>query len=181
MWSSGGIIQFFRCAGLLIFLGAAPAFAQQSQQPARQGAPTQKTYWDCISPVCTYVPGDKTQRPYGGGTPLDVILNTRLWTEVPEAPDFVKQSRPPEGTLQYQTTGGKDIPRPRLKTSAELQDMEEELDRAGAAADRAAGVKSHFHVEAKKKTKLNAARKPPASSAMQKPLDLSATAKTSQQ
>jgi hypothetical protein len=178
MWSSGRIIQILWGAAILVCIGAMPALAQENQQPAsQQSSGTQKySYWDCISPVCTWQPqSDKTKnaQPYGGGTPLDVILNTRFWTDVPEAKDFVKESRPPEATLHFQTTGGKDIARPKLRTSHELKAMEDELERAGAAADRAAGVKSNFHIEAKKKTK-------PLDST-QKPLDLSATAKTSQQ
>jgi hypothetical protein len=177
MWFLRRIIQFFWGTTILVCIGTTPAFAQESQQPAPQQSSEapKHSYWDCISPVCTWEPQkDKTKnpQPYGGGTPLDVILNTRFWTDVPEAKDFVKESRPPEETLHFQTTGGKDIARPKLRTSNELKAMEEDLERAGAAADRAAGVKSNFHIEAKKKTK-------PLSSAAQKPLDLSA--KTSQQ
>lgn len=159
MWSWRRIIQFLGCAGLAF--GATCALAQQDAQQAQQSDAAQHSYWDCVAPLCTYEapkPGDKNKepRPYGGGTPLDVILSTRYWTDVPEAKDFVKATRPPEDALQYQSTGGKDISRPKPKTAAELQDMQDELERAGAAADRAAGIKSHFHVEPKKK--LSAAR-----------------------
>jgi hypothetical protein len=153
MWDSGPIIQFFCCAGMTLFLGAMPALAQESQQPTpQQDVQTQKP-WDCIAPLCTMEPqkGDKPPQPYGGGTPLDVILNTRFWTDVPEAKPFVKATRPPEETLQYQPTAGKDVVRAKLKTSSELKAMEDDLERAGAAAERAAGVKKkNFHVEAKK-------------------------------
>jgi hypothetical protein len=179
MWSYERIIQFSCGAAILACLGVAPAFAQDSQQ-SQQPTQTPQRYWDCVSPICTYAKPQqdgKTQVPYGGGTPLDVIMNTRFWTDVPPAPDFVKRSRPAEGTLQYQTTGGKDIDRPKPKTSAELQDMEDELERAGAAADRAAGVKSNFHIDAKKR--VSATAKPHAESHARKPLDLSA--RTSQQ
>jgi len=142
MWSSGRIIQFSRRAAILACLCAAPALAQENQQPA----PQQGT-----------VP--KPPQPYGGGTPLDVILNTRLWTDVPEAQDFVKATRPPEGTLEYQPTTGTDPVRPKLRTPAELKAMEDELERTGAAAERAAGFKTkNFHVEAK--TAVSATTKP---------------------
>lgn len=158
MWTSGRIIQFARGAIAFAYVCAAPALAQEAEPAApAQSAQVDNShrYWDCISPLCTYTqpkPGSKqSPQPYGGGTPLDVILNTRFWTDVPEAKDFVKATRPPEDTLEYQPTAGKDIVRPKLRTSAELKDMEEELERAGVAADRAAGIKNrHFHVEAKK-------------------------------
>ncbi len=153
MWFTRQIVAFFWGAALLACLGAPPAFAQENQSPVPQAAQSQQHYWDCISPICTYVQSkesDKPPQPYGGGTPLDVFLNTKLWTDAPEAKPFVKATRPPEDTLHYQTTGGKDIARPKLKTSAELQQMEDELERAGAAGDRAAGIKSHFHVETRK-------------------------------
>jgi hypothetical protein len=157
MWSARRIIPLFWGAAILACFGARPAFAQESQPPAApQATSNQPHYWDCISPLCTYVQPqgkNKAPQPYGGGTPLDVLLNTKLWTNAPEAADFVKATRPPEDTLHYQSTGGKDIARPKLKTSAELQQMQDELERAGAAADRAAGVKSHFHVEGSKVAK----------------------------
>jgi hypothetical protein len=153
MWSFRRIMQFLRrilWRTAIVLIGCTmPAFAQESQQPAPQQdaqAPPQRA-------------PQKPPQPYGGGTPLDVILNTRLWTDVPEAKDFVKATRPPEDTLQYQPTVGQDVQRPKPRTAAELKAMEEELERAGAAADRAAGVKSNFHVEAKK-TKRTARMKP---------------------
>jgi hypothetical protein len=171
MWSSARVIQFSRGAAILACLCTAPALAQENQEPApQQETQTQNSqrYWDCVSPLCTFVEpqqGTKTQsqQPYGGGTPLDVILNTRLWTDVPEAQGFVKATRPSEDTLKYQPTAGKDIVRPKLRTPAELKVMEDELERAGAAADRAAGFKNkNFHVEAKR-----------AASAPTKPIDRS--------
>ncbi len=125
-----------------------PAFAQESQQPAAQQ--------DTQTPQQP----QKPPQPYGGGTPIDVILNTRLWTDIPEAKEFVKATRPPDDTLEYQPTAGKDALRPKPRTPAELKTMEDDLERAGAAAERAAGLKKrNFHVEAKK-TKLSAATKP---------------------
>lgn len=147
------LIRFFFRAGILVCC-AQPVLAQESQQSGQQqggDTPGAPHYWDCISPVCTYThpkPGsDEKPVPYGGGTPLDVILNTRYWTDVPEAKPFVRATRPPPGALDFRTTGGKDIERAKLKTPAELKAMEDELDHAGAAADRAAGVRSNFHIE----------------------------------
>ncbi len=163
MWS--WIVQLARGVAILVCFCAAPALAQDDQQTTtQQDAKPQTRYWDCISPLCTYAAPSKSSKsqapqPYGGGTPLDVILSTRLWSDVPEAKDFVKSTRPPEETLQFQPTAGKDVARPKPRTPTELKAMEEELEQAGAAADRAAGVKSNFHVEAKK-TKLSVRTKP---------------------
>lgn len=149
MWSFGQIIQFFWRTAILVCVCTLPAFAQESQQPA----PQQESETPQQAP-------QKPPQPYGGGTPIDVILNTRLWTDVPEAKDFVKATRPPEDTLEFQPTVGKDPARPKPDTPAQLKAMEDELERAGAAAERAAGLKKrNFHVDAKK-TKLSAATKP---------------------
>jgi hypothetical protein len=156
MWFTRRITAFLGGAAVLTCCGVQPAFAQESQPPMPQATQAQQHYWDCISPICTYVqPKDpnKPPQPYGGGTPIDVFLNTKLWTDTPEPEGFVKATRPPEDTLQYQSTGGKDIDRPKPKNSAELQQMEDELERAGAAGDRAAGIRSHFHIEANKVAK----------------------------
>jgi hypothetical protein len=149
MWSFRQIMQFFWRTTILVVGCTMPAFAQESQQTVpEQGAQNPQQ-----AP-------QKPPQPYGGGTPLDVILNTRLWTDVPEAKEFVKATRPPEDTLEYQPTAGKDVLRPKPRTPEELKAMEDELERAGVAAERAAGVRRrNFHVEAKK-TKLSAATKP---------------------
>ena len=148
MWSSGQIIQFFWRTAIWVCVWTMPALAQESQQPAQPDTQTPQQE------------PQKPPQPYGGGTPIDVILNTRLWTDVPEAKEFVKATRPPEDTLEYQPTFGQDPPRPKPRTPEELKTMEEELERAGAAAERAAGVKKRmFHVEAKT-TRLFATTKP---------------------
>lgn len=72
------------------------------------------------------------ERPKTGGSPLDTLLSTRLWADVPEAKDFVRQSRPASDALDYQPTSGTEIERPGLKTKAELEAMQSELE--GAAA-----------------------------------------------
>jgi hypothetical protein len=142
-------MQFLGRTAILVVGCTMPAFAQESQQPA----PQQDAQTPQQAP-------QKPPQPYGGGTPLDVIMNTKLWTDVPEAEDFVKATRPSEDTLQFQPTVGPDVARPKPRTPAELKAMEEELEQAGAAAERAAGLKKrNFHVEAKK-TKLSARAKP---------------------
>lgn len=120
MWTSRAAFQIFCgivcCGGL----PRAPALAQQAQQtpPAKQ--------------------------PYGGGTPLDVILHTRLWADVPEMKPFVRASRPPETSLDYTPTTGTEPKRPALDTKSELQQMDEQLENAGARNERMAHARKHY-------------------------------------
>jgi hypothetical protein len=74
----------------------------------------------------------KAQRPLKktAGTPLDTIKNTRLWADVPEAKDFVRQSREPTDKLDYQPTTGTDPQRPKLRTKTELEALQTELEGA---------------------------------------------------
>jgi hypothetical protein len=134
MWSLRRTFQFSCRAAILAAASfcAIPAIAQEDQRPPQQEAP-------------------KRPQPYGGGSPLDVLMSTRLWTDVPEAKDFVKATRPPEDRLDYQPTTGADPVRPKPRTQAELKDLQDELERAGAYNERAAGIgKRNFHAEAQK-------------------------------
>lgn len=129
MWSSRPAFQFSRYAILAAAsLWIVPAFGQENQAPPIQQQATPET-------------PPKPAQPYGGGSPLDVIMNTRLWTDVPEAKDFVKETRPPEDSLEYQPTAGTDPPRPKLRTPAELKALQDELENAGARNEKAAGIK----------------------------------------
>ena len=95
------------------------------------------------------------KQPYGGGTPLDVIMHTKLWVDVPKMRDFVSAARPPEKSLDYiPTSVGTEPKRPPLRTSAQLQQMEDELENAGARNEKAAGLRArHFHTVAIPKKK----------------------------
>jgi hypothetical protein len=129
MWSSRRTLQFLRGAAILAAVSfcVAPAFAQENQPPAQPQAGS---------------PPAKPPEPYGGGSPLDVILSTRLWADVPEPKDFVKATRPPDDTINFQpTTIEKDPVRPTPKTAKELQDLQDELENAGARNETAAHVK----------------------------------------
>jgi hypothetical protein len=75
-------------------------------------------------------PAAKASPKKTGGTPWDTIKNTRLWADVPEAKDFVRQTRPPADKLDYQPTTGTDPQRPKLRTKAELDALQTELEGA---------------------------------------------------
>lgn len=120
MWTSRAAFQF--CCGMACWavLASGPAAAQQAQ--AAQPAP----------------------QPYGGGTPLDVILHTKLWTDVPEMKPFVKAARPPENSLDYTPTTGTEPKRPPLDTKVQLQEMEDELEKAGAHNEKLAHARTRY-------------------------------------
>ena len=72
-------------------------------------------------------------------------MHTKLWEDVPEAKDFVKQSRPPDDALQYQPTQGDDPKGAQLLNPNQLNSLQDELEHAGAHAEHSAGVRvKHF-------------------------------------
>lgn len=77
-------------------------------------------------------PAPKPPKPYGGGTPLDVIMHNKLWTEAPTPKDFVLENRQPVDQLKYQPTVGNDPERPKTLTKDELKSLRSELEDAAA-------------------------------------------------
>jgi len=131
-------------AVLVLFLPV-PAVAQDAVQNAEQPAAATN---DTASPEGQQT-GEKPPKPYGGGSPLDVIMHSKLWEDVPEAKGFVKDSRPSADSLQYQPTqdretltDGPPAPHPQILNGKELQSLQGELAHAGAKNEKAAGVKS---------------------------------------
>ena len=80
-----------------------------------------------------------------GGSPLDTLMHTKIWPDVPEAKDFVRETRPPPDSLAYQPVTGTDPERPKLKSKAELDDLESELGRAAAHNDN--NARKHFNIK----------------------------------
>ncbi len=79
------------------------------------------------------------QEAKAGGSPLDTLMHTKIWANVPEAKDFVRETRPPPDSLAYQPVTGTDLQRPKLRSKAELEALESELERASSRNDRKAG------------------------------------------
>jgi hypothetical protein len=113
------LIERFKIGLLVLALGGSPALAQAQQAPDP--------------------PAARPPKPYGGGTPLDTIVNQRFWTDVPEAKDFVRESRPDASTLKYQPTTGTDPERPKPRTPKELEALQSELEKATEHNERSAG------------------------------------------
>lgn len=129
---------------VLILFVPVPALAQEADQDAQQPAAANST----AAPQGQQ-PGQKPPKPYGGGSPLDVLMHTKLWEDVPEAKGFVKDNRPPLDALQYQPTqdratltDGPPAPHPQILNGNQLQSLQGELEHAGANNEKAAGKKS---------------------------------------
>ena len=76
------------------------------------------------------------QEVKAAGSPLDTLMHTKIWPDVPEAKDFVRETRPPPDSLAYQPVTGTDSERPKLRNKAELESLESELARAASHIDR---------------------------------------------
>ena len=74
-----------------------------------------------------------------GGSPLDTLMHTKIWADVPEAKDFVRETRPQPDSLAYQPVTGTDHERPKLRSKVELEALESELERAASHNGRNAG------------------------------------------
>ncbi|MGC2220965.1 MAG: hypothetical protein WA624_00620 [Methylocella sp.] len=97
----------------------------------------------------------QAQEAKPGGSPLDTLMHTKIWADVPEAKDFVRDTRPPPESLAYQPVTGTDPERPKLRNKAELTDLESELERAAAHNDSSArkhlGIKKPVAVKTVKR------------------------------
>lgn len=71
-----------------------------------------------------------------GETPFEVMMRWRPRTEVPEAPDFVKASRPAQERLDYAPLTGPEPKGPPRKSPEELEKLKSGLD-AAASKNRA--------------------------------------------
>ncbi len=147
MWTARTTLQI----GLGIVLSGLLTLAAAH---AQQGDSSQPPTWP------EQAPKKKAPQPYGGGTPLDVIMHTKYWVTPPPMASFVQASRPPEATLAYQPTSGKDMKRPALRSAAQLQELNDELEDAGAHNETVTHAKSrHFHAVPKKVAAKNIAMK----------------------
>jgi hypothetical protein len=75
-------------------------------------------------------------------SPFDTILNTKIWPDMPEAKDFVKQSRPADdSSLEFQpmTRPGSDPARPKPRSGSELEALKAELEKAEKTNKKKAG------------------------------------------
>lgn len=121
--------------------GEAQQAVPQTAAPAASAAATATGAAASADPT---KPPPKKPKPYGGGTPLDVLMSTKLWVSPPEEKEFVKETRPQPDTLHYQSTipaPGAEPVRPKLLNKDQLQALQQELEVGGALNERAADVK----------------------------------------
>jgi hypothetical protein len=119
------------CAGLLQSGEARAQSAStqaQAEAQAQQALPQAPQAAGAAQQVA---PGPKKKSRNPTGSPLDTLLSTRLWADVPEAKDFVKETRPSPETLEFKPTAGTDPQRPKPRTNAELDALRSELESAG--------------------------------------------------
>ena len=84
---------------------------------------------DAAAPTSTPPAPAKKYDKYG--SPLDTIRNTRLWTDVPPAEGFVRDTRPNPKDLDYTPLTGVDPVRPKPRDAANVQALQAELERDG--------------------------------------------------
>ena len=86
--------------------------------------------------------GLKVHNTYG--SPLETLKNTRLTTTVPDAKDFVRQTRPDESKLEYTPLTGTDPERPKPRDPKGVEALQAELEGAGAKNEvKAKGLLPH--------------------------------------
>jgi hypothetical protein len=109
------------------------AMPAQAQETTAEDKPAQ------AAPAAAAKPAKQPQ-PYGGGSPLDVLMHSKLWETPPPAQPWVKATRTAPDTLHYQSTAVvADPKRPKLLNTNELQSLQDELEKADAHNHRAAG------------------------------------------
>jgi hypothetical protein len=114
--------QSLRLVAIAVALVATlPALAEDQAQPATKADSTDKAN----TPA-------KPKKPFGGGSPLEVIMNNKLWTDEPKPQDFVIQNRRPVDELHYQPTQGNDPERPKALNKDELKSLQSEMEAAQA-------------------------------------------------
>ncbi len=137
MWLSPVYFQFLRIASI-VAATLCVVLPAQAQQATPQGAGQNAS---AVPPQNAAPPQKKPPKPYGGGSPLNVLLHTKLWETPPPAKPFVKQSREPSRNLHFQPTIGSDPKRPKLLSKDQLKSLQNELEFAGAHNEKAAGTK----------------------------------------
>jgi hypothetical protein len=79
-------------------------------------------------------------------------MHTKIWADVPEPKDFVRETRPPPDSLAYRPVTGTDPARPKLRSKVELEALESELERAASHNERNAGKRTGIKKSVSAKT-----------------------------
>lgn len=125
------------CAALTLECLVAPwgALMGQTLDPQAQAAAS--------APVPAPAPAPQPRKKRNPtGSPLDTLMSTRLFADVPEAKGFVRETRRPPDSLEFKPTAGTDPERPKVRTKTELDALQSELEGAGRKNAARAGVRS---------------------------------------
>ena len=76
----------------------------------------------------TTPPAKARHKPGPYGSPLATIMSSHLWTDVPQARDFVRETRPAAKDLTYTPLTGTDPERPKPRDPANVQALQAELE-----------------------------------------------------
>ncbi len=87
------------------------------------------------------------------GSPLDTLKSSHLWTDVAPMQDFVKESRPDPGSLDYTPLTGADPERPKPRDPANVEALRAELEHDAVVNNRKAPAGA-------KRTKTASGRRP---------------------
>jgi hypothetical protein len=129
----------FVCAAMILAIPNVKAQTADSPAPAQaQEAPAQAQAAPA-APAPAVAPRKKSKNP--SGTPLDTLMSTRLWADVPEAKDFVRQARPQPDSLDFKPTAGTDPERPKVRTKSELDALQSELESAAQRNQARGGLR----------------------------------------
>jgi hypothetical protein len=129
MWRVKSQFQHLRSIVIVVATVCAPLMAAAQDVPRDQPSQAPAT-----APA-------KAPQPYGGGSPLNVLMHTKLWEDPPTPKPFVTESREPLDTLSYQPTAGDDTKRAKPLSAKQLEALQGALENAGAHNEKAGGVK----------------------------------------
>ena len=73
-------------------------------------------------------PEAKKPPPFKYSSPLDTIMSTHLWTDVPATQPFVQATHPDPKTLDYTPLTGKDPDRPKPRDATNIKALQAELE-----------------------------------------------------
>jgi hypothetical protein len=130
----------------------------QDQKVEDQKAPDQKASDQPAADQPAAKKSKKPKKPYGGGTPIDVIVNNKMWETPPEPKEFVLQNRRPVDELNYEPTVGIDPERPKTRSKDELNGLKSELDDAASHNLQAVNGKKKAGSPPAKKAKTKTAK-----------------------
>ena len=85
------------------------------------------------SAAAQQAPTPAKHKPKPNGSPLDTIMSSHLWTSVPQARDFVRDSRPAHKDMTYTPLTsqlGKDPDRPKPRDPANVLALQAELEQS---------------------------------------------------